>query len=270
MLVLEEFADVETSSGPMRVHLFIPNTGPEYPNAKFPGVAVWTEIYQVTGPLERFCRQIASEGYLVACNESFHEFEPLGSQIPYDVEGTDRGNLYKIKKELQAYDEDATLTLNVLESHPNCNGKLGSVGMCLGGHLSFRAAFDKRVKSAVCYFATDIHKKSLGAGMNDDSLERCSEITGELLFLWGKKDTHVPVDGRQLIYNRLTEANLRFSWCEFVDAQHAFIRDELSKGRYDAALARNCFSMMMEVFHRTLYVEYGPLVGKPAEVEHVC
>ncbi|KAJ1567043.1 hypothetical protein HK096_011188, partial [Nowakowskiella sp. JEL0078] len=184
MLVIEEFTDVQTSSGPMRVHLFTPNTKPQYLNSKFPGIAVWTEIYQVTGPLQRFCRQIASEGYVVACNESFHEFEPLGSQIPYDVEGTDRGNNYKIRKTLAAYDEDATLTLNVLEEHPNCNGKLGTVGMCLGGHLAFRAAFDIRVKSAVCYFATDIHKGSLAMGERDDSLERAKEITGELLFFW--------------------------------------------------------------------------------------
>lgn len=52
------------------------------------GVVVFTEIYQVTGPLHRFCRQIASQGYVVACNESFHEFEQPGVAIPYDVEGT--------------------------------------------------------------------------------------------------------------------------------------------------------------------------------------
>jgi carboxymethylenebutenolidase len=48
---------------------------------------VFTEIYQVTGPLHRFCRQIASHGYVVACPESFHEFEEAGVAIPYDEEG---------------------------------------------------------------------------------------------------------------------------------------------------------------------------------------
>lgn len=55
--------------------------------------------------------------------------------------------------------------------------------MCLGGHLAFRAAFDKRVKAAVCYFATDIHSHTLGAGKNDDSLQRVKEITGELVMV---------------------------------------------------------------------------------------
>lgn len=41
----------------------------------------------MTGPLHRFCRQIASHGYVVACPESFHEFEEPGVVIPYDQEG---------------------------------------------------------------------------------------------------------------------------------------------------------------------------------------
>ena len=41
---------------------------------------------------------------------------------------------------------------------------------------------DKRVQAAVCYFATDIHSKSLGAG-GDDSLERTGEIEGEIVMV---------------------------------------------------------------------------------------
>ncbi|RUS12676.1 dienelactone hydrolase family protein [Endogone sp. FLAS-F59071] len=142
MLVKEEFQDLQTSTGPMRVYFYQPNLA-EYPHAKFPGarsifsllpstlhsgVVVFTEIYQVTGPLHRFCRQIASQGYVVACNESFHEFEQPGAAIPYDVEGTDRGNRYKVEKELAAYDEDATLAIDALVQHPSCNGKIGATG----------------------------------------------------------------------------------------------------------------------------------------------
>lgn len=53
-------------------------------------------------------------------------------------------------------------------------------------------------------------------------------------------------------------------------AQHAFIRDELSKGRYDAALAKVCFDMLLELFHRKLCVDLGNKVAKTKDVEHVC
>jgi carboxymethylenebutenolidase len=59
--------------------------------------------------------------------------------------------------------------------------------MCLGGHLAFRAALDKRVLAAVCFFATDIHSEALGKGMKSDSLKRCGEIKGELVMIFGKK-----------------------------------------------------------------------------------
>lgn len=75
MLITETHQDVATKNGLMRIHIFIPNISK---NAKFPGVAVFTEIYQITGPVERFCRQIASQGYIVASCESYHEFLELG------------------------------------------------------------------------------------------------------------------------------------------------------------------------------------------------
>lgn len=56
--------------------------------------------YLVTGPVARFARQIAGQGYIVAAPSSYHEFtgpEPLA----YDGPGTDAGNEWKIKKVLR-------------------------------------------------------------------------------------------------------------------------------------------------------------------------
>lgn len=40
---------------------------------------------------------------------------------------------------LDSYDQDVTKTVDYLLTHPNCNGRIGSTGMCLGGHLALRA-----------------------------------------------------------------------------------------------------------------------------------
>ena len=50
----------------------------------------------------------------------------------------------------------------------------------------------------------------------------------------------------------------------------AFIRDELSKGRYDPAIAKICFEILLELFERTLKSDLGPRDGAEAEVEDVC
>jgi carboxymethylenebutenolidase len=85
---------------------------------------------------------------------------------------------------VSAYDEDATLAVDHLLSIKTCTGRIGTAGMCLGGHLALRCAFDKRVHAGVCYFATDIHGGTLGNG-GDDSLKRMAneEITGELIMV---------------------------------------------------------------------------------------
>jgi hypothetical protein len=51
----------------------------------------------VTGPVARFARQIAGQGYIVAAPSSYHDFagpEPLA----YDGPGTDQGNEWKVMK----------------------------------------------------------------------------------------------------------------------------------------------------------------------------
>jgi carboxymethylenebutenolidase len=72
-----------------------------------------------------------------------------------------------------------------------------------------------------------------------------------------------------LIRDRLIVLKIRGQFLE-VQAQHAFIRDESSKGRWDAALTRSLFSFMMEVFERTVGRDLGPHDGAVKAVEHVC
>lgn len=136
-----------------------------------------------------------------------------------------------------------------------------------------QAAFDHRVLSSVCFFATDIHSATLGKGKSDDTLIRVrrGDLSGkgELVMIFGKQDTHVPRIGRDLIRQELEDANVIASFLE-VQAQHAFIRDESSMGRWDAALTRSLFSFMMEVFERTVGRDLGPRDGALKSVEHVC
>ncbi len=244
MLIKEDHADIATPNGPMRVHRFQPAGGGPHP-----GVVLFSEIFQVTGPIQRTARRLASHGYLVAAPEVYHEFEPAGCALAYDKDGTDKGNRYKIEKDLAAYDADARAVIAHLKSLPQCNGRLGSFGVCLGGHLSFRCAMNPEILAGVCLYATDIHKRSLGKGLRDDSLDRIPALSGEMLMIFGKQDPHVPQAGRDLIYKAMTEAGVNFTWHEF-NAQHALIRDE--GPRYDAALADICYALALELFDRRL------------------
>ncbi len=240
----DEIADLATPFGPMRAFVFRPAA-----EGRYPGIVLFSEIFQVTGPIRRTAALLAGSGFVVAVPEIYHELEPAGTVLPYDTAGADRGNAHKMTKELASYDADARAALDFLTSHPHCTGKLGAMGICIGGHLAFRAAMNPDVRAAACFYATDIHKRSLGKGMNDDTLDRMGEITGEMLMIWGRQDPHVPREGRQLIYNEMNDAGLLLQWHEF-NAAHAFLRDE--GPRYDPATAQICYGMALELFHRRL------------------
>jgi carboxymethylenebutenolidase len=164
MTLTETYVDLDTTRGKMRVHLFLPTTGKRYP-----AVIFYSEIFQVTGPIRRMAAALSGEGYLVAVPEVYHEFEPSGTVLAYDQAGSDRGNDLKYRKELASYDEDASVTARFLSQHSQCTGAIASFGVCLGGHLAIRAAFEPLICAAAAFYPTDVHSATLGAGRNDDT-----------------------------------------------------------------------------------------------------
>jgi carboxymethylenebutenolidase len=239
-----EVVELQTPTGPMRTYIFRPVAG-----GRYPGLVFFSEIFQVTGPIRRTAAFLAGHGFVVAVPEVYHELEPAGSVIAYDTAGAERGNAHKIAKEVSAYDADARACIAHLQSRADCTGKIGAIGICLGGHLSFRCGMNPEVLATACFYATDIHKRSLGRGMKDDSLDRIPEIKGELLMIWGRQDPHIPAEGRRTLYEALAAAGISFTWHEF-NGQHAFMRDE--GPRYDPALARICYDLVLELFQRRL------------------
>ncbi len=239
-----ETVDLSTPSGVMRAHIFRPAAP-----GRFPGIIFFSEIYQVTGPIRRAAAILAGHGFMVMVPEVYHEYEAPGTVLTYSEAGTARGNQLKITKTVQGFDDDAKACVAYLQQAEFCTGNIGAVGMCLGGHLAFRAGLLPQVRAAACLYPTDIHKCSLGFGQADNSLARCAEITGELLMVFGRQDPHIPQVGRALIYERLSAAERTFEWHEY-NAAHAFMRDE--GPRYNPQLAAQCYALMVSLFQRTL------------------
>jgi carboxymethylenebutenolidase len=239
-----EFVTLTTPYGPMRTHIVRPAAP-----GRYPGLVFYSEIFQITDPIRRTAALLAGHGYVVAMPEVYHEFLEPGTVLAYDQAGSDVGNRYKYEKELASYDADTRAILDHLKTRDDCTGELGAIGICLGGHLSFRAAMEPDVRATVCFYGTDIHKGTLGKGQHDDSLARAEDIHGELLMIWGRQDPHIPLEGRRIILQRLDELNLNFAWHE-VNGAHAFMRDE--GHRYDPELAMHLYRETLDLFHRKL------------------
>ena len=160
MIIREHaFEDIATPTGPMRVHLFAPQAP-----GRYPGLVLYSEIYQITAPVRRMAAFMAGQGFVVSAPEVYHEYESPGKVLAYDAPGTDRGNALKFEKPVAAFDSDTRAALDHLTAHPACNGRLGAMGICLGGHLAYRAALNPDVAATACFYATDIHGDTLGRG----------------------------------------------------------------------------------------------------------
>ncbi len=217
---------------------------------RYPGILLYSEIFQLTGPILRSVHRLAGHGFVVAAPEIYHRIEHPGTVIGYDDAGRMWGNDDAKRTPVAAFDADARAVLDHLQGRDDVAAdKLGTMGFCIGGHLSFRAALDPRVKAAVCCYPTGVHSGKLGKDADAGTLARIPEIRGEMLIVFGDIDPHVPKDGRDAVTGALTRAGVSHR-VMMVPGEHAFMRDE--GPRYDSQQADHVWAEAVAMFHRVL------------------
>ncbi|HYD33202.1 MAG TPA: dienelactone hydrolase family protein [Methylophilaceae bacterium] len=246
MIIKSHQVDLPTPTGVMRTYIHRPAG-----DGRYPAILFYSEIFQQTGPIERAARIIAGHGYAVLVPEVFHELNPIGTVLGYDDAGRDKGNADKAAKPVESYDTDNEAMIQWAKEQPWCNGNIGAMGFCIGGHLAFRAALHPEVKATACFYATDLHTTTIPNTPGQHSMERRHEIKGELLMIWGKQDPHIPAEKRAELYKTFNETEgLEFTWHEF-NGQHAFMRDEGE--RFDPQLAMTSYQLALQLFGRKLH-----------------
>ncbi|MEP6994549.1 MAG: dienelactone hydrolase family protein [Acidobacteriota bacterium] len=233
--------DVSVEGRPMRTVIAAPR-----PKGRYPGILLFSEIFQLTGPIRRSAERLAGHGFVVAAPEIFHRLEPPGLVIPYDDAGRMRGQDDAARTSVAQFDADRAAALDALDAQPDVVGAcLGAVGFCIGGHLAFRAALDPRVRAAVCCYPTGLHDGRVGSSPDVGSLARAGEITGQLLVVFGEADPHVPEEGRWRVAESLAAAGERHRVALY-PGEHAFMRDE--GPRFDAQAADAVWGEMINLF----------------------
>jgi carboxymethylenebutenolidase len=217
---------------------------------KFPGILLYSDIFQLTPSTLRCCTRLAGYGFVVAAPEIYHRIEPPGTPIPFDDQGRTRGLANAAATSVAEFDADCKAALDYLNQRPDVEaGKLLATGFCIGGHLAFRAALQPVVLATVSFYGTGIHSGELGKDENAGSLESASRIRGEMLLIFGGLDPHVPEDGRRKIQSELERAGTKFRIVIY-NAEHAFMRDE--GPRYDPEATDLAWSEMIEFFRRVI------------------
>lgn len=218
MQITKRNVELTVDDSLMRVYVAAPKD-----EGRYAGILFYSDIYQLGGPITRLADRLAGYGYVVAAPEIFHRLEVVGTVIEPDDLGRMRGNDNARRTAIDDYDADARAVLDWLQAEAGV-AAIGTLGFCIGGHLAFRAAIQPQVKAAVCCYPTGIHSGKLGRGVAD-TLQRVSQIQGQVLTIFGTLDPHVPPDGRQAILQALDAAGTRHRSLLY-EANHTFMRDD--------------------------------------------
>src|ERR1700733_9211854 len=125
-------------------------------NGNGPGLIVIQEIFGVNAAMRQICDGFAAKGYVAVCPDLFWRQQP-GIQITDKTPAEwDRAmELYK-NFDAEAGVRDLLSTLAHVRGMKGCSGKVGSVGYCLGGRLSFLMATRSDVDAAVSYYGVGL------------------------------------------------------------------------------------------------------------------
>src|SRR2546423_8549536 len=129
MVITTEYVDVSVGGSAMRVLVSAPRE-----EGKYPGVLLYSDIFQLTGPTVRACARLAGYGFVVAAPEIYHRLEPQGTVIPFDDAGRTRGLDDAARTRAAEFDADCRATLDHLAAHARVAARrLGAAGVRIRG-----------------------------------------------------------------------------------------------------------------------------------------
>lgn len=189
-----------------------------------PGLIVLQEIFGVNDHIQDLCRRFAAEGFLAVAPELYHRTAPgfIGS---YDDYTPGRSHAAQISADSLALDVQALVAWFAGHSR-TAERKVGSVGYCLGGRMSFLATTSAPLGCAISFYGRDI----------PNHFDRLDRLDCPYLTVWGGADAVIPVDQPGLVARTLREAGKRHISMTFDGADHGFLCDQRASYHPGAAL----------------------------------
>lgn len=117
-----------------------------------PAVVVIQEIFGINADMRDTCDELAAQGYLAMCPDLFWRMEPGVELSSFNEAEWKKGlALY------QAFDidkgvDDVAATMSHARQLPGASGKVGVMGFCLGGLMTFLTAARRGADAAVAYY----------------------------------------------------------------------------------------------------------------------
>lgn len=218
--------------GEFQAYLSLPEAGTG------PGVVLLQEIFGVNRHMRDVADLYAEEGYVVLAPDLFWRIEP---RVELGYGEADRAQAVRLKQrfDIDRGVEDITSTVAALRARPECIGRVGALGFCLGGKLAYLAAARSGVDGAVGYYGVGI----------EHSLDEADAIACPMVLHFGAEDDHVPPAALERIEAALAgrdDVDIRV----YPGAGHGFNCPERASFHWRSALRAHTRSI--DLFRRTM------------------
>jgi carboxymethylenebutenolidase len=183
------------------------------PKAKPAGAVVLIqEIFGVNQAMRDTAAWVADIGFIAVCPDLFWRIEPgIDLTDKTDAEWKRAFELFQAFDQMKGI-EDLKATVAAARTLPGANGKVGTMGYCLGGRLAFMMAEQSDADINVSYY---------GVGL-DGLLGDLGNVTKPLVVYVADRDEYFSADGRAKLVAATKDHPLIA--CYNYDADHAFAR----------------------------------------------
>jgi carboxymethylenebutenolidase len=194
------------------------------------GIVVIQEIFGVNSHIRSVADGYAAQGYLAVAPATFHRVKQ-NVDLGYQPEDMSAGSALKAATEALPAPgvlQDVQAAIN----HAAQAGKVGIVGYCYGGLLTWRAACELQgLSAAVPYY---------GGGMTTPA-EIARKPKVPVMAHFGRKDKHISVESVEAFAKAHPEVQVNL-----YDADHGFNCDQ--RGSYNAEAAKLARERTLEFF----------------------
>jgi carboxymethylenebutenolidase len=221
---------IEGRDGAFGAYMARPKTLPA------PAVVVLQEIFGVNMDMRETCNELAAHGFIAVCPDLFWRQEP-GLDLNHwsDAEWKKGLALYV------AYDRDKGVGDIVDTAHAagrldGASGKVGVMGFCLGGLMTFLTAAREKIDAAVAYHGGDTEKY----------LDEADKITAPMLMHLAEEDEFISKEAQTKIKAALSnKPNVEIY--SYPGCNHAFARH--TGTHYNAAAAAKANGRTWQFLH---------------------
>ena len=189
--------------GTVKGHLAKPES-----SGAHPAVIVIQEWWGLDAQTKSIADRFANEGYLAFAPDLYH------GEIAQPGDGDTATKL--VQKYAPNAPKDLESVFDALKSHPECSGRIGSVGFCFGGRMSLLLS-TTRPLDAVCTF--------YGGGMQTVFDQLRVNLKAPVLGFFGDADVSIPVGTVEQFDILLDEIGVEHEIIMYPNSGHAFFRD---------------------------------------------